>query len=136
MTQRQQKPLTGADVIVETLEALGVTHIFGVPGAKIDRVYDRLLESSIQTVVCRHEQNAAFIAGGIGRMTGKAGVALVTSGPGVSNLATGLVTAKIISQFCLRDRGSNHRGRSRDRQEHRLYEVDRSFASSIFVTGR
>src|ERR1700744_2480761 len=84
---------TGADVIVETLEARGVTHVFGVPGAKIDKVFDRLLNSSIQTVVCRHEQNAAFIAGGIGRMTGKAGVALVTSGPGVSNLATGLVTA-------------------------------------------
>jgi acetolactate synthase I/II/III large subunit len=93
MTQREQKPLTGADVIVETLEARGVTHVFGVPGAKIDKVFDRLLNSSIQTVVCRHEQNAAFIAGGIGRMTGKAGVALVTSGPGVSNLATGLVTA-------------------------------------------
>jgi len=93
MTQKEQKPLTGADVIVETLEARGVTHVFGVPGAKIDKVFDRLLESSIQTVVCRHEQNAAFIAGGIGRMTGKAGVALVTSGPGVSNLATGLVTA-------------------------------------------
>src|SRR5580700_7963945 len=84
---------TGADVVVETLEARGVSHVFGVPGAKIDKVYDRLLDSSIKTVVCRHEQNAAFIAGGIGRMTGKAGVALVTSGPGVSNLATGLVTA-------------------------------------------
>ena len=93
MTQEGNKPLTGADVIVETLEAHGVTHVFGVPGAKIDKVFDRLLDSSIQTVVCRHEQNAAFIAGGIGRMTGKAGVALVTSGPGVSNLATGLVTA-------------------------------------------
>src|SRR5580692_7639836 len=93
MTQEEKKPLTGADVIVETLEAHGVTHVFGVPGAKIDKVFDRLLESSIQTVVCRHEQNAAFIAGGVGRMTGKAGVALVTSGPGVSNLATGLVTA-------------------------------------------
>src|ERR1700729_4385094 len=87
------RPKTGADVVVETLEARGVTHVFGVPGAKIDKVFDRLLNSSIQTVVCRHEQNAAFIAGGIGRMTGKAGVALVTSGPGVSNLATGLVTA-------------------------------------------
>ena len=93
MTQEGNKSLTGADVIVETLEAHGVTHVFGVPGAKIDKVFDRLLDSSIQTVVCRHEQNAAFIAGGIGRMTGKAGVALVTSGPGVSNLATGLVTA-------------------------------------------
>src|ERR1700745_287259 len=84
---------TGADVVVETLEAQGVTHVFGVPGAKIDKVFDRLRDSKIVTVVCRHEQNAAFIAGGIGRMTGKAGVALVTSGPGVSNLATGLVTA-------------------------------------------
>jgi acetolactate synthase-1/2/3 large subunit len=93
MAQEERKPLTGADVIVETLEARGVTHVFGVSGAKIDKVFDRLLNSSIQTVVCRHEQNAAFIAGGIGRMTGKAGVALVTSGPGVSNLATGLVTA-------------------------------------------
>jgi acetolactate synthase-1/2/3 large subunit len=93
MTQIEPKQMTGADVIVETLEARGVKHVFGVPGAKIDKIYDRLLDSTIQTVVCRHEQNAAFIAGGIGRMTGKAGVALVTSGPGVSNLATGLVTA-------------------------------------------
>ena len=84
---------TGADIVVETLEAHGVKHVFGVPGAKIDKVFDRLRDSSIKTVVCRHEQNAAFIAGGVGRMTGKAGVAIVTSGPGVSNLATGLVTA-------------------------------------------
>lgn len=84
---------TGADVVVETLESQGITHVFGVPGAKIDKIFDRLRDSKIKTVVCRHEQNAAFIAGGIGRMTGKAGIALVTSGPGVSNLATGLVTA-------------------------------------------
>ena len=84
---------TGADLLVESLEAQGVKHIFGIPGAKIDRVFNRLRDSSIETIVCRHEQNAAFIAGGIGRMTGKAGVVLVTSGPGVSNLATGLATA-------------------------------------------
>src|SRR6201981_2662103 len=84
---------TGADIEIETLEAHGVKQVFGVPGAKIDKVFDRLRDSSIKTVVCGHEQNAAFIAGGIGRMTGKAGVAIVTSGPGVSNLATGLVTA-------------------------------------------
>src|SRR6201984_1783932 len=84
---------TGADVVVETLEAYGVTYVFVVPGAKIDRVFDRLRDSSIKTVVCRHEQNAAFIAGGIGRRTGKAGVAIATSGPGVSNLTTGLATA-------------------------------------------
>jgi acetolactate synthase I/II/III large subunit len=92
-TEMAVEKKTGADVVVETLEAHGVTHIFGVPGAKIDKVFDRLRDSSIKTVVCRHEQNAAFIAGGIGRMTGKAGVAIVTSGPGVSNLATGLATA-------------------------------------------
>lgn len=84
---------TGADLLVESLEAQGVKYIFGIPGAKIDRVFNRLRDSSIETIVCRHEQNAAFIAGGIGRMTGKAGVVLVTSGPGVSNLATGLATA-------------------------------------------
>jgi acetolactate synthase-1/2/3 large subunit len=92
-TREAQRAMTGADVVVETLEARGTKHVFGVPGAKIDKIFDRLLESSIQTVVCRHEQNAAFIAGGIGRLTGKAGVALVTSGPGVSNLVTGLATA-------------------------------------------
>src|SRR3984885_13309235 len=84
---------TGAGLLVKSLEAQGVEYIFGIPGAKIDTVFNTLLDSKMKTVVCRHEQNAAFIAGGIGRMTGKAGVALVTSGPGVSNLATGLVTA-------------------------------------------
>jgi acetolactate synthase-1/2/3 large subunit len=92
----EQKPnnlLTGADIVVKTLEQQDVKWVFGVPGAKIDKVFDTLVDSSIQTVVCRHEQNAAFIAGGIGRMTGKAGVAIATSGPGVSNLVTGLATA-------------------------------------------
>ena len=86
-------PQTGAELLVKSLEAQGVEYVFGTPGAKIDKVFDTLLDSSIKTVVCRHEQNAAFIAGGIGRMTGKAGVALVTSGPGCSNLVTGLATA-------------------------------------------
>jgi acetolactate synthase-1/2/3 large subunit len=78
---------------VRSLEAQGVEYVFGIPGAKIDKVFDSLLDSRIKTVVCRHEQNAAFIAGGIGRMTGRAGVVLVTSGPGCSNLVTGLATA-------------------------------------------
>jgi acetolactate synthase-1/2/3 large subunit len=75
------------------LEAQGVEYVFGIPGAKIDQVFDTLVDSTITTVVCRHKQHAAFIAGGIGRMTGNAGVALVTSGPGCSNLVTGLATA-------------------------------------------
>jgi acetolactate synthase-1/2/3 large subunit len=95
MTQAAKKlsPQTGAELLVKSLEAQGVKYVFGIPGAKIDKVFDTLLDSNIKTVVCRHEQNAAFIAGGIGRMTGKAGVALVTSGPGCSNLVTGLATA-------------------------------------------
>jgi acetolactate synthase I/II/III large subunit len=89
----QKAAQTGAQLVVRALEAHGVTHVFGVPGAKIDTVFNELVDSKIKTVVCRHEQNAAFIAGGIGRMTGKAGVAIATSGPGVSNLTTGLATA-------------------------------------------
>ncbi|WP_422001962.1 acetolactate synthase AlsS [Reyranella sp.] len=84
---------SGAQLLVRTLEAQGVEHVFGIPGAKIDPVFNALLDSPIKTVVCRHEQNAAFIAGGMGRITGKAGVVLVTSGPGCSNLVTGLATA-------------------------------------------
>jgi len=89
----KQRAQTGAQLVVRALEAQGVTHVFGVPGAKIDAVFDAMVDSKIDTVVCRHEQNAAFIAAGIGRMTGKAGVAIATSGPGVSNLVTGLATA-------------------------------------------
>lgn len=83
----------GAQLVVRHLEAQGVEYVFAIPGAKIDPVFDALRDSSIKTIVCRHEQNAAFIAGGLGRITGKAGVVLVTSGPGCSNLVTGLATA-------------------------------------------
>jgi acetolactate synthase I/II/III large subunit len=92
-TDRSKPQQTGAKLVVSALEAKGVTHVWGIPGAKIDTVFDALVDSKIKTVVCRHEQNAAFIAGGIGRMTGKAGVTIATSGPGVSNLVTGLATA-------------------------------------------
>lgn len=84
---------TGAKLLVECLELQGVTHIFAIPGAKIDTVFDALLDSTINVIVCRHEQNAAFMAGMYGQLTGKPGVVLVTSGPGVSNLVTGLLTA-------------------------------------------
>ena len=83
----------GADLVVANLEARGVQHVFGIPGAKIDRVFNSLVDSTIETVVVRHEANAAFMAAAVGRLTGNAGVALVTSGPGCSNLATGLATA-------------------------------------------
>ncbi|CEF41349.1 acetolactate synthase AlsS [Acetobacter tropicalis] len=83
----------GAELIVQNLVAHGITHVFGIPGAKVDRLFDALVDSPITTVVTRHEQNAAFIAGGLGRLTGKAGVAIATSGPGASNFVTGLATA-------------------------------------------
>ena len=82
-----------AQRVVETLRAYGIRYVFGVPGAKIDQVFDALLDSGLELVVCRHEQNAAFMAAAVGRLTGIPGVALVTSGPGTTNLATGLVTA-------------------------------------------
>jgi acetolactate synthase I/II/III large subunit len=82
-----------AQRVVETLAAYGIRHIFGVPGAKIDAVFDALADGGPQLVVCRHEQNAAFMAAAVGRLTGTPGVALVTSGPGTTNLATGLITA-------------------------------------------
>lgn len=87
----------GADAIIDSLVNHDVKYVFGVPGAKIDRVFERLEhptnEKAPQLIITRHEQNAAFMAQGIGRITGKPGVVLTTSGPGVSNLATGLVTA-------------------------------------------
>lgn len=83
----------GADLVVKQLEQHGVKQVFGIPGAKIDRVFDSLIDSSIETVVVRHEANAAFMAGAVGRLTGKAGIAIATSGPGCSNLATGIATA-------------------------------------------
>lgn len=84
---------TGSQLLVECLEAQGVEYVFGIPGAKIDAVFNALLDSKIRLIVCRHEQNAAFMAGAYGRLTGKPGVVLVTSGPGVGNLTTGLLTA-------------------------------------------
>jgi acetolactate synthase I/II/III large subunit len=82
-----------AQKVVDVLAAQGVEYVFGVPGAKIDAVYDALVDGGPRLVVCRHEQNAAFMAGAIGRLTGIPGVVLVTSGPGTTNLATGLLTA-------------------------------------------
>ena len=89
----EQQSRRGAELVVDTLINEGVKHVFAIPGAKIDAVFDALVDRGPELVVVRHEQNAAFMAQAVGRLTGKPGVALVTSGPGVSNLATGLITA-------------------------------------------
>ena len=84
---------SGAALLVDCLERHGVDHLFAIPGAKIDPVFDVLAARGTKLTVCRHEQNAAFICAAIGRITGRPGVCIVTSGPGVSNLTTGLLTA-------------------------------------------
>jgi len=85
----------GAKLLIDCLINHDVKYIFGIPGAKVDAVFNALVDvkDKIKLIVCRHEQNAAFMAGMYGRLTGKPGVVLVTSGPGISNLATGLLTA-------------------------------------------
>ncbi|MGG0012544.1 acetolactate synthase AlsS [Bacillus subtilis] len=93
---KEQKSLVknrGAELVVDCLVEQGVTHVFDIPGAKIDAVFDALQDKGPEIIVARHEQNAAFMAQAVGRLTGKPGVVLVTSGPGASNLATGLLTA-------------------------------------------
>ncbi len=83
----------GARLLIECLEKQGVEYIFGIPGAKVDSIFDALSDGGPELILCRHEQNAAFMAACVGRLTGSPGVVLVTSGPGVSNLTTGLATA-------------------------------------------
>ena len=87
------KAKNGAELLVQCLEAQGVKYIFGIPGAKVDTIFDVLADHGPQLILCRHEQNAAFMAGMYGLLTGTPGVCLVTSGPGVTNLVTGLSTA-------------------------------------------
>lgn len=83
-----------ASIIVQSLINAGVKMVFGIPGAKIDALFDELLDHpDIKLIVCRHEQNAAFIASAIGRLTGIPGVCIATSGPGGTNLVTALATA-------------------------------------------
>lgn len=88
----------GADIVTDSLVNHGVDLVFGIPGAKIDRLFETLEHPAEgqrvpKLVVARHEQNAAFMAQAFARITGKTGVVIATSGPGVGNLATRLMTA-------------------------------------------
>lgn len=85
--------LTGAQAIVRALELENTEVIFGYPGAAISPFYDALLESPIKHILTRHEQGAAHAANGYARVTGKAGVCVATSGPGATNLITGIANA-------------------------------------------
>lgn len=85
--------ISGAEIMVRCLEQEGVSMTFGYPGAVICPFYDYLFQSEIQHVLVRSEQNAAHAASGFARTSGKAGVCIATSGPGATNLITGIATA-------------------------------------------
>ena len=93
MATEQSTKQTAAQLLVRSLEQQQVKFIFGIPGGKIMPTFDVLNDEGPRLIVCRHEQNAAFMAGAVGRLTGRPGVCLVTSGPGTGNLVTGAATA-------------------------------------------
>jgi len=82
-----------SELITKYLERLGVEFIFGMPGAHILPVYDSLYDSNIQSVLAKHEQGAAFMAGGCARSSGKISACITTAGPGATNLVTGIANA-------------------------------------------
>src|SRR5215207_7876854 len=88
---------TGAQVIWECLVREGVEVVFGYPGGAILPAYDALLEYPIRHVLVRHEQGATHMADGYARASGRVGVAVATSGPGATNLVTGIATAMMDS---------------------------------------
>src|SRR6187431_1434098 len=88
---------TGAQIVWECLVRQGVTDIFGYPGGAILPTYDAMLDYPIHHVLTRHEQGATHMADGYARATGKVGVAVATSGPGATNMVTGIATAMMDS---------------------------------------
>ncbi|MCX7828881.1 MAG: biosynthetic-type acetolactate synthase large subunit [Thermanaerothrix sp.] len=89
--------MNGAAITVKALEELGVTAAFGIPGGPVIPLYDRLHHSPIRHVLTRHEQAAAHGADAYGRLTGRPGLCIATSGPGATNLLTGLANAYLDS---------------------------------------
>jgi acetolactate synthase I/II/III large subunit len=89
--------MLGTQWIVKTLKEKGITTVFGYPGGQIMPLYDALYDGGIEHVLCRHEQGAAMAAIGYARATGKTGVCIATSGPGATNIITGLADALIDS---------------------------------------
>jgi acetolactate synthase-1/2/3 large subunit len=89
--------LKGAEIVLRCLRAEGVELVFGYPGGAIMPLYDALEGSGVRHILTRHEQGAVFAAEGYARATGKVGVAMATSGPGATNLVTGIADAKMDS---------------------------------------
>ncbi len=82
-----------SQILVKYLEKLGVRRIFGIPGSHILPVYNSLYDSSVRSILVKHEQAAAFMAGGYARATGEVGACITTAGPGATNLVTGIASA-------------------------------------------
>src|SRR5688572_4193653 len=89
--------MTGADILCEALVREGVTDLFGYPGGAILPVYDAMLKFPLRHILVRHEQGATHMADGYARATGRVGVAIATSGPGATNMVTGIATAMMDS---------------------------------------
>jgi Thiamine pyrophosphate enzyme, N-terminal TPP binding domain/Ketopantoate reductase PanE/ApbA len=90
MTTQTKGKQTSGQLVVRSLLNQDVKFIFGIPGGKIMPTFDVLYDEGPKFIVCRHEQNAAFMAAALGRLTGRLGVCLVTSGPGTSNFGARL----------------------------------------------
>ncbi|MDO5562666.1 MAG: biosynthetic-type acetolactate synthase large subunit [Synergistaceae bacterium] len=89
--------MNGAQMVVKSLEAEGVETMFGIPGGTVIHLYDAIYDSKINHILMRHEQAAAHAADGYARVSGRPGVCIATSGPGATNLVTGLATANMDS---------------------------------------
>lgn len=90
--------ITVSELIVRFMERLGIEYIFGMPGAHILPVYDSLYDSGIKAVLAKHEQGAAFMAGGYARVSGHISACITTAGPGATNLITGIANAYVDKQ--------------------------------------
>src|SRR5262247_3099935 len=95
--RKDSMKLTGAEILCQSLEHLGVKHVFGYPGGAILPVYDALGKSKLHHILVRHEQGATHMADGYARASGGVGVAMATSGPGATNMVTGIATAMLDS---------------------------------------
>src|ERR1700675_77125 len=92
-----KQTMTGAQILWDSLVREGVSVVFGYPGGAILPAYDAMLDYPIRHVLVRHEQGATHMADGYARATGKVGVAIATSGPGATNMVTGIATAMMDS---------------------------------------
>ena len=132
--------MKASDLFLRCLEAQGVTHIYGVPGEENADIMISLLNSSIEFVICRHEQAASFMADMHGRLTGKPGVCLGTLGPGATNLMTGVANANmdhvpLIAIIGQADTTRLHKVSHQNMDSVRMYEPVTKWSTTIRSAG-